>query len=29
MAAAGVLYRVSAGNDEREALTRQRWREAS
>lgn len=28
MAAAGVLYRVSAGNDEREALTRQRWREA-
>jgi cell division protein FtsW len=29
MAAAGVLYRVSAGNDEREALTRQRWREAT
>jgi cell division protein FtsW len=28
MAAAGVLYRVSAGNDEREVLTRQRWREA-
>jgi len=28
MAAAGVLYRVSAGNDEREALARQRWREA-
>jgi cell division protein FtsW len=29
MAAAGILYRVSAGNDEREALTRQRWREAT
>jgi cell division protein FtsW len=29
MAAAGVLYRVSAGNGQREALTRQRWREAS
>ena len=29
MAAAGLLYRVSAGNDEREALTRQRWRETS
>ena len=25
MAAAGVLYRVSAANDEREALARQRW----
>lgn len=25
MAAIGVLYRVSAGNDEREALARQRW----
>ena len=25
MAAAGLLYRVSAGNDEREALARQRW----
>jgi cell division protein FtsW len=29
MAAVGLLYRVSAENDEREALTRQRWREAS
>jgi len=29
MAAAGLLYRVSAENDAREALTRQRWREAS
>jgi cell division protein FtsW len=29
MAAAGLLYRVSAENGEREALTRQRWREAS
>jgi cell division protein FtsW len=28
MAAAGVRYRISAGNDEREALARQRWREA-
>ncbi len=28
MAAAGVLYRVSAGGDEREALARRRWREA-
>ncbi len=27
MAAAGLLYRVSAENEEREALTRQRWRE--
>ena len=25
LAAAGVLYRISAGNDEREALARQRW----
>jgi cell division protein FtsW len=25
LAAAGMLYRVSAGNEEREALTRQRW----
>jgi cell division protein FtsW len=25
MAAAGLLYRVSAGNETREALTRQRW----
>ena len=25
MAAAGVLYRVSSGNDARDALTRQRW----
>ena len=25
LAAAGLLYRVSAGNDEREALARQRW----
>jgi cell division protein FtsW len=25
LAAAGVLYRVSAGNEEREALVRQRW----
>jgi cell division protein FtsW len=25
MAAVGVLYRVSAGNDQREALARQRW----
>ena len=29
MAAAGILYRVSAGNDEREALARQRWRDPS
>jgi len=29
MAAAGLLYRVSAENDTREALARQRWREAS
>jgi len=29
MAAVGLLYRVSAENDQREALTRQRWREAS
>jgi cell division protein FtsW len=29
MAAVGVLYRVSAGNQQNEALTRQRWREAS
>jgi cell division protein FtsW (lipid II flippase) len=29
MAAVGLLYRVSAENGEREALTRQRWREAS
>ncbi len=28
MAAVGLLYRVSAENDEREALTKQRWREA-
>jgi cell division protein FtsW len=29
LAAAGVLYRVSAGNDEREALAQQRWGKAS
>lgn len=29
MAAVGLLYRVSAENEEREALTRQRWQEAS
>jgi cell division protein FtsW len=29
MAAAGLLYRVRAGTDVREALARQRWRESS